>query len=399
MRVALVHDWLTGMRGGERVLEAMVSLYPDAEIFTLLHEPGSVSRRIEQRPIRTSFIDRLPRAADLYRYYLPFFPAAVERFDLRGFDLIISSSHCVAKGVRHPRGVPHLCYCHTPMRYIWDRFDDYFGPSRAGTWLRGAMTITAPALRRWDVRTAQRVDVFVAISRWVAERIRRCYDRSAEVVYPPVEVERFRPAANRQDFYLIVSALVPYKRVDLAIEAFNRLRRRLVVVGDGPEARRLRAMAGANVLFTGRVSDEEVADWMGRCRAFVFAGVEDFGIAVIEAQAAGAPVIAYAAGGALETVIGVNGHHESGGAPERRKGPATNGATGVFFHEQTVEALIDAVRRFEALHFDIAAIQAHAHGFAAPVFARGLQAQIDRLISPQRDADRASEPPRPSVSG
>src|SRR5690606_21256241 len=282
MRVALVHDWLTGMRGGERVLEALIRLWPDAEIFTLLHLRGSVSPLIEERPIHTSFIDRLPGASKRYRNLLPLFPAAIERFDLRGFDLVVSSSHCVAKGVR-PAGAPHLCYCHTPMRYVWDLYDDYFGRGRAALPVRMAMPPIAAWLRRWDRRTASRVDTFVAHSAFIRERIRRCYGRDAVLVHPPVAAERLRHARPRQHFYLIVSALVPYKRIELAIAAFNRLGRPLVIAGSGPELERLRRMARPNVRFTGWLPDDEIADLYERCRAFIFPGVEDFGITAVEA--------------------------------------------------------------------------------------------------------------------
>ena len=237
-RVALVHDWLTGMRGGERVLDALLELFPQAEIFTLIHRPGSVSPRIESRTIHTSFVDDLPFARGPYRYFLPLFPRAVESFDLAGFDLVISSSHCVAKGARPPLGVPHVCYCHTPMRYLWDQYDDYFGPGKASRIVRAAVAAIAPGLRRWDVASADPVDRFIANSACVRDRINRHYGRTATVVHPPVDVERFGPAASREDFYLVLGALVPYKRVDLAVEAFNRLGRRLVIAGEGSELER-----------------------------------------------------------------------------------------------------------------------------------------------------------------
>ncbi|HEX7049308.1 MAG TPA: glycosyltransferase [Longimicrobiales bacterium] len=366
MRVAIAHDWLTGMRGGERVLEGLLDLLPQAEIFTLLHVPGSVSARIESRPIHTSFIDRLPLAARHYRSYLPLFPAAIERFDLRGYDLVVSSSHCVAKGVRPPPGVPHLCYCHTPMRYVWDLYDDYFGPGRAAPWVRAMMPPLARRLRQWDVDSADRVTRFIANSRHIRDRIRRCYGRDAGVVHPPVDVERFRPAATREDFYLIVSALVPYKRIDVAIEAFNRIGRRLVIVGDGPERGRLRRSARSNITFTGRVDDAEVADWMGRCRAFISTAEEDFGITAIEAQAAGAPVIAYGAGGAMETVVDAAAADDA------------CAATGLLFTPRTPDALAAAVRRFESLSFDPAALRAHAQRFDAQAFARGMRDELER---------------------
>lgn len=377
-RVALVHDWLTGMRGGERCLEAMLALFPDAELFTLLHRPGAVSPRIEACPIHTSFVQRLPRAARFYRHYLPLFPAAAERFDLRGYELVVSISHCVAKGVRPPPGVPHLCYCLTPMRYVWDLYDAYFGPERAGPLVRAVMPALARRLRRWDVRSTARAHRLVACSHYVAERIRRCYGREAPVVYPPVEVERFRPAERREDFYLAVSALVPYKRIELAVEAFNRLERRLVVVGTGPELPRLRRAAGRHVTFLGWLGDAEVAEWYGRCRACVFPTEDEFGITAVEAQAAGAPVIAYARGGAAETVLGAS---EPPGAGER--------PTGVFFCEPSAESLMQAVLRFERLPvFEVAALQRHARRFSVAAFQAGIRAQVEGLLGGEASALR-----------
>lgn len=364
MRVALVHDWLTGMRGGERCLDELAAMFPDAELFTLLHVPGTVSRRIEDRPIHQSFVAGLPRAAELYRYYLPLFPAAIERFDLGGFDLVLSSSHCVAKGVRVPAGSRHLCYCFTPMRYVWDLYDDYFGPDRAGAAVRTLMPLVARRLRSWDRATASRVDRYVAISDHIRDRIRRCYGRDAGVVYPPVAVDRFRPAAEREDFYLVVSALVPYKRIDLAIRAFNRLERTLVVVGEGPERGRLEAMAAPHIRFTGRLEDGQVAHLYERCRAFVFTANEDFGITAVEAQAAGAPVIAYAGGGALETVVA--------------EGP---GATGELFEEQTVDALVAAVLRSETRSFDAGALRRNAERFRPERFRSEIEGEVEAVMA------------------
>jgi len=363
-RVALVHDWLTGMRGGERCLEVACELFPDAPVFTLLHVPGSVSPTIEQHRVVTSFIQRLPAAASRYRHYLPLFPAAVARLDLRGFDLVLSLSHCVAKAAPAPPDALHLTYCFTPMRYVWDLYDDYFG-ERAGRLARLLMPPVAAALRRWDRRTSG-VHGFVAISRHIADRIRRVYQRPAEVIYPPVDVDRFRPGGPAEDFYLVVSALAPYKRVDLAIGAAARLRRRLVIVGTGPEAARLRAQAGPSVEFLGWRPDREVAALYARCRAVLFPSVEDFGIVPLEAAAAGRPTIALARGGALETVTGPD---NAGGAP----------ATGLFFNEPTVEALAGAMERFERARsrFDPDALRAHARQFDRPIFARRLRAYVD----------------------
>ena len=365
MRVAIVHDWLTGMRGGERVLEAMLELYPDADIFTLVHAPGSVSQRIEANRIRTSFLQRLPGALTHWRHYLPLFPLAVERLDVSAYDLVLSSSHCAAKAVRPGNGATHVSYCHTPMRYVWDQYEAYF--ARATPAVRLAMRLMAPRLRRWDRRTADRVDAFVANSHNVAERVRRTYRRDAAVVYPPVDVSRFAPAPVREDFYLLVSALVPYKRVDLAVSAFAQDGRRLVVVGDGPEYARLRRGAPGNVTFTGFVPDEEVASLLGRCRAFIQPGEEDFGIAVVEAQAAGAPVIAYGAGGALETVVSA--------ASANGTGP-----TGVLFQPQTPDGLVRALEQFEAMEFDANNLMKHAHGFSPERFRADFAAAVETAL-------------------
>ena len=357
LRVALVHDWLTGMRGGERCLEVFCELFPDADLFTLLHVPGSVSPLIERRRIVTSFLQRLPGAAERYRYYLPLFPAAMRGFDFSGYDVVLSSSHAVAKAARRAPGATHVCYCFTPMRYVWDLYDDYFGAG-APLAMRALMPPVAAALRRWDRRTSRRIDRIAAISRFVAARIRRVWDRDADVIYPPVDVARFTIADDGpDDFYLVVSALVPYKRVDLAVAAATRMGRRLVVVGAGPEARRLRAIAGPSVEFLGWRDDAEVAALYARCRAVLFPSVEDFGIVPLEAMAAGRPVVAFGVGGATETVIGLDAAGE--GAP-----------TGVFFREQTVDAVVHAMAELEAhrARFEPKALRARAEAFDRPLF-------------------------------
>ena len=369
-RVALVHDWLTGMRGGERCLEVACELFPEAPLYTLLWVPGSVSPLIERRRIVTSFVGRLPRAATRYRAYLPLFPAAIRRLDLGGHDLILSLSHCVAKGVRTPPGALHLCYCFTPMRYVWDLYDDYFG-ARAGLATRLLMPPVAAALRRWDRRTAG-VHRFAAISQHIAERIRRVYGRAADVLHPPVDVQRFRLAEAPGDFYLVVSALAPYKRVDLAVGAANRLGRRLLVVGTGPEERRLRRLAGPTVELLGWRPDPEVAELYARCRAVLFPSHEDYGIVPLEAAAVGRPTIALARGGALETMVGL----DAGDEPP----------TAVFFAEQTVEALAGAIGRFEAAEgrFEPKALRARAERFDRPAFKARLEAWIARAVAQGR---------------
>ena len=360
-RIALVHDWLTGMRGGERCLEAVCELFPQAPLFTLLHVPGSVSPTIERRRIVTSFVQRLPGAATRYRHYLPLFPAAVRGLSLAGFDVVLSLSHCVAKAVRVPPGALHLCYCFTPMRYVWDLEADY--ADGAGWLTRLALPPMAAVLRRWDRRT-EGVHEFVAISRHISERIRRVYGRDAAVIYPPVDLDRFRIAPAVDDYYLVVSALVPYKRVDLAVLAANRTGRRLLVVGHGPEEARLRALAGPTVTFLGWRSDAEVAQLYARCRAVLFPAVEDFGIVPLEAAAAGRPTLALAQGGALETMVGLDG-----GAPP----------TAVFFREQTADALAGAIATFEAAasRFEPKAIRAHAAQFDRPRFAQRIRDWVD----------------------
>jgi len=346
MNIALVHDWLTGMRGGEKVLEVLCDLYPAADILTLLHVPGSVSPRIERHRIRTSLIQRLPRSRTQYRQYLPLFPFAIEQFNLDRYDLVISSSHCVAKAVVVPPRTHHLCYCHSPMRYAWDQFDAYFGAARVGStrsrWIYRPML---SRLARWDAATAPRVHRFVANSRHVASRILRYYGRDASVVHPPVDTDFYCPASvPPEDHFLIVSALVPYKRIDLAIESCRRAGASLRIVGNGPDRDRLERQAGATVAFLGQVTDEQIRDEYRRARAVILAGEEDFGIVPVEAQACGCPVVALGRGGALETVI--------------------DGETGACFGEPTVDSLVEALNRVVSLRLVPARIRQHATQFS-----------------------------------
>ncbi len=329
------------MRGGERVLEAFCEVFDEADIFTLLHIPGSTSPVIEKHRITTSFIQRLPLAKKHYRLYLPLFPLAVERFDLSGYDLVISLSHCVAKGVITSPDTVHISYIFTPMRYIWDRFFDYFNQKDSSRLKLAAYSVAAHYLRLWDTASVNRVDSFFAISDYVGRRVEKYYGRDAEVIYPPVDCKRFSVSENGpEDYYLIVSAFAPYKRIDIAVEAFNTLGKRLLIVGGGQDEKRLKAMAGANIEFLGRVSDERVTSLYSRCRALIFPGVEDFGITPLEAMASGRPVIAYADGGALETLRPL---FDRSGLATARKAP-----TGLFFHEQSAAALIKAVKDFES---------------------------------------------------
>jgi glycosyltransferase involved in cell wall biosynthesis len=370
MRVAFVHDWLTGMRGGERCLEALCEVYPGADLFTLLHVPGSVTPIIEGRRIVTSFIQNLPGAATRYRSYLPLFPAAVATFDLSGYDLVLSLSHAVAKGVRVPGGGTHICYCFTPMRYVWDLYDDYFG-ARAPWPVRTLMPPVAAALRHWDRATSGRVHHFVAISRFIEDRIRRAYGRASDVIYPPVDVARFRLADKPGDFYLVVSALTPYKRVDLAIDAAERLGRRLIVAGTGPEMQRLRQRAGRFTEFVGWRSDAEVAELYERCRAIIFPSLEDFGIVPLEAMASGKPVIAFGRGGALETVVPPGGDEPP---------------TGVLFEEQSADSVAAAIQTFEREGdvFDPKALRRHAERFDRPLFKERMAAYVTAQLDARR---------------
>jgi len=293
VKLALVHDWLTGMRGGEKALEVVCERFPEAELFTLLHVRGSVSPIIERRPIHTSFVQVLPGARRYYRNYLPLFPTAIEQFSFDRFDRVLSLSHCVAKSVVTPGGVPHLCYCFTPMRYAWDQFDAYFGPDRIGRAGTAVMRPVMARMARWDRETANRPDRYVAISHYVAGRIGRYYNRVASVVYPPVDTDFYRPDDTApESFALMVSALVPYKRIDLAIEACALADVPLKIVGDGPERTTLERAAGGRAEFLGRLSNEDVRALYRRARVVLLPGEEDFGIVPLEAHACGRPVVA-----------------------------------------------------------------------------------------------------------
>jgi glycosyltransferase involved in cell wall biosynthesis len=365
-RVALVHDWLTGMRGGERCLEIFCEIFPQADLFTLMHRPGAVSPTIERVSIHTSWLQSVPWAMTYYRHLLPLFPLAIRQFRLAGYDLVLSSSHAVAKGVRRGGSSLHVCYCFTPMRYIWDQSHVYFPRNRFSPVSWALLQAIFRYLRAWDVKTSRSVDEFVAISNHIAAKIRAYYNRSAYVISPPVDCGFFTPESSPQQhgasFYLIVSALAPYKRVELAVEAFHRLQLPLVVIGIGPERPRLERRASSHIAFLGWQPDAVVRDYYRRCEAVIFPGEEDFGIVPLEAQACGKPVIAFGKGGALETIIPLNGT-----APDAASNLAP---TGVFFYEATVEALCEAVslwqRRVAA--FDAQAIRQNALRFDRPVF-------------------------------
>ena len=382
--VVLIHDWLTGMRGGEKCLEVACRRWPTAPLRTLLHAPGTVSPIIENRPILASPLNRLPRVERYYRYLLPILPAVAQRhFRIPQAGLVLSFSHCVAKAATAPGQTAHVCYCFTPMRYAWDMRESYFGAARLGRIQGRAVEWLLARLRDWDRRTAQNVTHFIAISQTVQARIRACYGRDSVVIYPPVDTTFYTPADQhqpREDFYLVVSAFAPYKRIDLAIEACNRLKRRLVVIGAGQDGKRLAQLAGPSVQLLGKQPDAVIRDHYRRCRALLFPGEEDFGIVPVEAMACGAPVIALGRGGASETVAPLG----------QSASPA-----GVWFTEQNAEALIAAIEQFEANadRFDPLAIRTptlrfNPKRFAADLFAFIEAARRQPLTGPGQPLER-----------
>ena len=383
IKIALVHDWLTGMRGGEKVLEIFCKLFPDAHLYTLLHNKGSVSSTIENMDIRTSFVQHLPLVKRKYRYYLPIFPIAIKRFNLEDYDLVISSSHCVAKGVITGPDTLHICYCFTPMRYIWDVYDLYFGKERSSTITRWCVSLVLGYLRKWDVESSKRVDKFVSISRYIEGRIKKYYGRSSDIIYPPADCSFFKPGTSSNNFYLMVTPLAPNKRVDIAVNAFNKLDLPLKIIGSGPEEKKLKKIAGKNIELLGWRSDEVVREHYINCKALVFPGVEDFGIVPLEAQACGKPVIAFGQGGVLDTIIPLD--IKKSGTKDEDK--TMDNATGVFFYEQTPESLAQAVIHFEGIKgmFDKEKIRKHAGSFDTAIFKNKISDYIEQAYDEFRN--------------
>jgi glycosyltransferase involved in cell wall biosynthesis len=375
-RVALVHDWLTGMRGGEKCLEVLCRRWPDADLYTLLHAQGRLSDDIERLAIKPSLLQHLPGIARYYRFLLPVMPFAIESFHLRNYDLVVSMSHCVAKGIRPPRGVPHVCYCFTPMRYLWHMRDAYF--ARKGGVKARARDMLLNWLQRWDRQTAERVTHFIAISATVQRRIFECYGRDSVVIYPPVDAAFYTPAKVRRDeYYLVVSAFAPYKRIDHAIEACNRLRRYLLVIGTGQDERRLKALAGPTIRFASWQPNEVIREHFQRTRALLFPGEEDFGIVPVEASACGTPVIAYGHGGAAETIVPLGGSR----AP-----------TGLLYEPQTVDGLIAAIEEFEknSSAFAPAICRQQAQQFRKERFEDEIRGYLDQVLGRRTALRRAA---------
>lgn len=363
MKTAIIHYWWLSNRGGEAVCSALVELYPEADIFLHVCNEDVVRKALPESftgQIKTTFISRLPGAKKHYQKYLPLMPLALEQLDLSSYDLIISSESGPAKGVITRPDAVHICYCHSPMRYVWDMYHEY--RSTAGRVVKALFPFIAHYLRMWDRLSADRVDHFIANSKFISSRVKKFYRREAEVIYPPVNTTEFSHEQVRGDFYLCLGQLVPYKKADMAVDAFNKMGLPLVVVGEGELYEALKARAGSNVTLMGRQPFPVIKDLLERCKGLIFPGVEDFGIVPVEAMAAGAPVIAYAKGGALETVI--------------------HGETGVHFHEQTVEALIAAVEHVESGEFVFSPSRLHEHatGFDKSVFKQKIKAFVDQAL-------------------
>ncbi len=360
MRVAIIHYWFVGMRGGEKVIEALCKIYPQADIFTHVYQPEFTSAVINRHCITTSFISKFPKPARFYKSYLPLMPMALEQLDLRGYDLVISSESGPSKGIIPPPDSVHICYCHSPMRYVWNMFHDY--RDRSNFLTKFLMPFISHYIRNWDVISATRVHNFIVNSANVGKRVSTYYRRDSEVIYPPVETSAFEIVQESEvsDYYLMVGELVAYKRPDLAIEAFNRTGKKLVIIGGGEMLKQLKAMAKSNITFLGSQPFDQLRHHYSRCKALIFPGEEDFGIVPVEAMASGRPVIAYGKGGALETVV--------------------DGVTGVFFKTQSVEAILDALDRLETIEFDPHAIAKHAFKFDETVFLSKMKKFIDKCL-------------------
>jgi len=366
LKTAIVHEWLVNYAGSEKVVESFTNIWQDADVFTLVDFLNDEERRIilKGKKAKTSFIQNLPYAKKRHRKYLPLFPKAIESFDLSKYDLIISSSHSVAKGVRTNKNQLHICYCHSPMRYAWDEADYYLKEANLNSGIKGLVAQSIlKYLRKWDLKSADNVDYFIANSNHIAKKIKRIYNRLADVIYPPVDVEKFSLATEKEDFYLTASRLVPYKRIDLIIEAFARMPdKKLIVIGSGPEKERLKAKAASNISLIGYQEFDSLKSYMQKAKAFVFAAEEDFGIIVVEAMACGTPVIAGNFGGTTESVV--------------------DKKTGVLFPNQTVDSIVEAVKNFDVIAKSInnSEIRIHSEKFSREIFEKNIKAYVDEKI-------------------
>jgi len=360
-RVAIIHDWLIHMRGGEKCLDGMVEIFPDSEIFTLFYKNNGLSERLKKSKVNVSILNGLPLVLSYYRYLLPILPVTIERFNLKEFDLILSSSHCVAKGVRVPDGVPHISYCYTPMRYIWHLEDVYFPKDKYNAIVYNAIRLINNAIRRWDKSVNDSVTHFIAISKTVQHRIREYYGRESDVVYPPVDTDFYlNSLQKREKYFLIVSALVPYKRVDIAVRACKILKFPLIIIGDGPMRKDLEKIAGEKTRFLGWMSDEDIREYYSRAEALIFPGEEDFGIVPLEAQSCGTPVIAFNKGGARETIIA--------------------NETGIFFDEQSADTLTETLGSFKQENFSSGHCRQNALRFSRNIYIDSLRDALKRWL-------------------
>ena len=359
-KIALVHYWLVGMRGGEKVVESICRIFPHIDIYTLIYNKDKISDLINSKKIYTSFIQKMPFAKKKHQVYLPLMPVAIEQFDLSGYDIVISSESGVAKGILTKPETCHICYCHSPMRYLWNMYFDYLNNEKMGCLKKNFIRWYFNYLRVWDIASSYKVDYFVCNSNNVKKRVLKYYKRESDVIYPPVNVNGFKFSEEKDDFYLAISQLVSYKRIDLAVDAFNSLGKELFIIGDGPERKNLEKKAGKNIKFLGWQEDDVLKDYYSRAKAFIFPGEEDFGITPVEAQASGTPVIGYGKGGLLETVI--------------------DGVTGLFFKEQSAGALIEAVNRFEKMQdtLDRKKMLENAKKFDVCIFEKNIKDFIEQ---------------------
>ncbi len=370
IKVAIVHDWLVTYGGAERVVETFLEMFPEADIYTLVYDEKKMGKIFPKEKVRTSFIQKFPKSTKIYTKLLPLMPYTFEKFNLNKYDLVISSSSCCAKGVIVPPTTKHIAYIHSPMRYAWDLFHEY--ENKSGFLTKVFMNIFMKNIRIWDVISSQRIDEIIANSNYIANRIKKYWQVNSKVIYPPVETERLEPDyKDSEEFYVSFSRFVSYKRIDLAIEACIKLDRKLIVIGDGEERKKLEKVAknNENIIFTGRISNEEVKSYLQRCKALIFCAEEDFGIIPIECQACGRPVIAFGKGGALETIL--------------------NKETGIFFEKQEVESLIESILEFEKLKFDTEIIYDHAQKFSKERFKKEILKYIDIFFrSRNENSDR-----------